>query len=121
TLDGTGQQSLDGQPVMKPFWEIDNEEVQSCLDATTWYPANRDYFRGGGFSSQFLSKGNMPVTMCRVNLIKGVGPVIQMAEGWTVDIPEHVHDTLDKRTDKTWRSEERQVGIEVEAHIGQNG
>jgi len=102
TLDGTGQQSLDGQPVMKPFWEIDNEEVQSCLDATTWYPANRDYFRGGGFSSQFLSKGNMPVTMCRVNLIKGVGPVIQMAEGWTVDIPEHVHDTLDKRTDKTW-------------------
>ena len=102
TLDGTGQQTLNGEPVMKSFWEIEEDEAQACLDVTTWYPANRDYFRGGGFSSKFLSKGNMPVTMCRVNLIKGVGPVIQIAEGWTVDIPEHVHDTLDKRTDKTW-------------------
>ncbi|WP_118196012.1 L-fucose isomerase [Albibacterium indicum] len=102
TLDGTGQQTLNGEPVMKSFWEIEEDEAQACLDVTTWYPANRDYFRGGGFSSKFLSKGNMPVTMCRVNLIKGVGPVIQIAEGWTVDVPEHVHDTLDKRTDKTW-------------------
>lgn len=102
TLDGTGQQSVDGEPAMKAFWDIEDKEVKACLDATTWYPANRDYFRGGGFSSNFLSKGGMPVTMTRVNLIKGIGPVIQIAEGWTVDIPENVHDVLDKRTDKTW-------------------
>ena len=102
TLDGTGQQMADGQPVMKEFWNIEKEEVQDCLDATTWYPANRDYFRGGGFSSKFLTKGEMPVTMCRVNLIKGIGPVLQIAEGCTVDIPDHVHQILDERTDKTW-------------------
>jgi L-fucose isomerase len=102
TLDGTGRQSRDGQPVMKPFREISEEEVQACLDATTWYPANRGYFRGGGYSSNFLTKGNMAVTMCRLNLVKGIGPVLQMAEGWTIDLPENVHKTLDERTDKRW-------------------
>ncbi|MGX1753075.1 L-fucose isomerase [Sphingobacterium sp. NPDC055346] len=102
TLDGTGQQSADGKPVMKPFWEISDKEAKACLKATTWYPANRDYFRGGGYSSNFLSKGGMPVTMCRINLIKGLGPTIQIAEGYTVDIPEKVHKVLDERTDKTW-------------------
>lgn len=102
TLDGTGRQSRDGQPAMKPFWEITEEESKDCLDATTWYPANRDYFRGGGYSSNFLSRGGMPVTMCRLNLIKGQGPVFQIAEGWSVDIPEDVHKTLDERTDRTW-------------------
>ncbi len=102
TLDGTGRQSRDGQPAMKPFWEISDEEAQACLDATTWYPATTGYFRGGGYSSNFLTKGNMPVTMCRLNLIKGVGPVLQIAEGWTIDIPENVHKILDERTDKTW-------------------
>lgn len=102
TLDGTGQQSSNGKPVMKPFWEISDKEAKACLKATTWYPANRDYFRGGGYSSNFLSKGGMPVTMCRINLIKGLGPTIQIAEGYTVDIPEKVHKVLDERTDKTW-------------------
>ena len=102
TLDGTGQQSANGKPVMKPFWEISDKEAKACLKATTWYPANRDYFRGGGYSSNFLSKGGMPVTMCRINLIKGLGPTIQIAEGYTVDIPEKVHKVLDERTDKTW-------------------
>lgn len=102
TLDGTGRQTKDGKPVMKPFWEISQEEVEKCLDATTWYPANRDYFRGGGFSSNFLSEGGMPVTMSRVNLIKGLGPVLQIAEGWTVEIDKEVHTLLDERTDKTW-------------------
>ncbi|MFN2439893.1 MAG: L-fucose isomerase, partial [Chitinophagaceae bacterium] len=102
TLDGTGRQSSEGQPVMKPFWKISEEEAQACLDATTWYPANMGYFRGGGYSSNFLTRGNMPVTMCRLNLVKGVGPVLQIAEGWTVDLPENVHKTLDDRTDKTW-------------------
>jgi len=94
--------SNDGKPVMKPFWEISEAESKECLDATTWYPANRDYFRGGGYSSSFLSKGEMPVTMCRLNLVKGQGPVLQIAEGWTVDLPDHVHQVLDERTDRTW-------------------
>ncbi len=102
SLDGSGQQSKEGQPVMKPFWEITEEEVQKTLDATTWYPAEGEYFRGGGFSSNFLSKGGMPVTMARVNLVKGLGPVLQLAEGWTVDIPADVHKILNERTSQTW-------------------
>lgn len=102
TLDGTGRQRADGRPVMKPFWAISDEEKQACLDATTWYPANTGYFRGGGYSSKFLTKGEMPVTMCRLNLIKGIGPVLQIAEGWTIDIPENVHQIIDERTDRTW-------------------
>ena len=102
SLDGSGQQSKDGKPAMKPFWEISEEEAQACLDATTWYPSNGGYFPGGGWSSQFLTKGGMPVTMSRVNLVKGLGPVLQIAEGWTVELPEEVHHVLDERTDKTW-------------------
>jgi L-fucose isomerase len=102
-LDATGQQSdPDGNPAMKPFWEISEEEVGKCLAATTWYPANVGYFRGGGYSSNFLSKGGMPMTMCRVNRIKGIGPVLQIAEGWSVEIPSEVHKVLNDRTDKTW-------------------
>jgi len=102
SLDGSGQQSDSGKPVMKPYWEISKEEAQKCLDATTWYPANRGYFRGGGYSSKFITKGGMPCTMSRVNYIKGLGPVLQIAEGYSVDIPKNVHDVLDKRTDQTW-------------------
>jgi len=101
-LDGTGQQSRDGQPVMKPFWEITDEEVTQCLEATSWRPASVEYFRGGGYSTDFLTKGGMPVTMSRINLVKGLGPVLQLAEGYTVDLPEDVHHTLDLRTDSTW-------------------
>ena len=102
TLDGSGRQSHSGKPAMKPFWEISKEEAQACLDATTWYPASNGYFRGGGYSSKFLTRGGMPVTMCRLNLVKGVGPVLQIAEGETIDLPTNVHKILDERTDKTW-------------------
>ena len=103
TLDATAQQEdKDGNPVMKPFWEITEEEAQKCLDNTKWPPAIRSYFRGGGFSSQFKTKGSMPVTMSRVNLIKGIGPVMQIAEGWTVELPKDIHDILDERTNPTW-------------------
>ncbi|MCC2461130.1 L-fucose isomerase [Bacillus mobilis] len=101
-LDGTGQQTKDGKPAIKPFWEITEEEAQKCLAATSWRPASTGYFRGGGFSSDFLTKGNMPVTAARLNLVKGLGPVLQIAEGYTVEIPEEVHDVLDERTDPTW-------------------
>lgn len=102
-LDATGEQTdKDGHPVMKPFWDITEEEVTKCLGATTWYPADQGYFRGGGYSSNFLSKGGMPVTMLRINRIKGQGPVLQIAEGWTVELPEKVHQTINVRTDKTW-------------------
>lgn len=105
TLDGTGQQSDDdGNPVMKPFWEISTEEVDKMLEATTWHPASLEYFRGGGYSSKFLTKSGMPVTMCRINLVKGLGPVLQIAEGWTATFPKEVFDIIDKRTDKTWPS-----------------
>ena len=102
TLDGTEVQTKDGKPAMKPFWEISQDEAEACLLKTTWYPANRDYFRGGGYSSNFLSKGEMPVTMSRLNLVKGLGPVLQISEGWTVEIQEDVHKKLNERTDKTW-------------------
>ena len=102
TLDGSGCQTIKGKPAMKPFWEINENEVKDCLDATTWYPANNGYFRGGGYSSKFVTKGGMPVTMCRLNLIKGIGPVLQIAEGQTISLPENVHKILDERTDKSW-------------------
>lgn len=102
TLDGTGQQAKHGKPVMKPFWEITPEEVGRCLDATKWCPANMGYFRGGGYSSQFVTQGEMPVTMSRLNLVKGLGPVLQIAEGYTVELPKDVHDIMDRRTDPTW-------------------
>ncbi|MFS0781330.1 L-fucose isomerase [Bacillus sp. 1P06AnD] len=101
-LDGTGQQNQDGKPAMKPFWDISEKEVRDCLEATCWRPANTEYFRGGGFSTDFLTKGEMPVTIARLNLVKGLGPVLQIAEGYTVDLPKEVHDTLDERTDSTW-------------------
>ena len=102
TLDGTGRQTLNGQPAMKEPWNITQEEVEACLAATTWSPADRDYFRGGGFSSTFLTRGGMPVTMSRVNIVDGLGPILQLAEGWTVDLDPEVHDIINRRTDKTW-------------------
>ncbi|WP_258104698.1 L-fucose isomerase [Marinoscillum sp. MHG1-6] len=101
SLDGSGEQEIDGKPAMKPFWDISESEKQKCLDATDWPPAV-DYFPGGGFSSHFVTKGGMPVTMCRINLVKGLGPVMQIAEGWTVELPKEVHDKLDQRTNPTW-------------------
>ncbi len=101
-LDGSGYQSHDGKPVMKKYWDINPEDVEACLKATKWCPANHEYFRGGGYSSNFLTKGDIPVTMSRINLVKGVGPVLQIAEGFTVDLPDDVHNILDQRTDPTW-------------------
>jgi len=102
TLDATGELKRDGNAVIKPFWEISEEEAANCLAATTWYPANTGYFRGGGYSSGFLTRGSMPVTMCRLNVVKGLGPVLQLAEGYTVDLPLEVHEQLNERTDPTW-------------------
>jgi L-fucose isomerase len=103
TLDATGAMNdADGNPTIKEPWDMTDKDVKACLDATTWYPADRGYFRGGGFSSNFLTRGGMPMTMMRVNLIKGLGPVLQIAEGWTADLDPEIHDILNKRTDKTW-------------------
>lgn len=102
TLDGTGQQRRDGQPVMKPYWEITNEEVEACLNATEFRPATQEYFRGGGFSTNFLTEGDMPLTMVRLNLVAGLGPVLQIAEGYSVTLDEDIHRALDERTDPTW-------------------
>ncbi len=101
-LDGTGCQRLDGKPAIKPWWQVEPEEAKTSLKATQWRYANLGYFRGGGYSSDFLTEGGMPVTMTRINLVKGLGPMIQIAEGFTVTLPKEVHDTLDLRTDPTW-------------------
>lgn len=102
-LDGTGEQrDENGNPIMKRFWEITEEDATRCLEATQWRPANREYFRGGGFSSNFKARGGMPVTMSRINLIKGLGPVLQIAEGYTVELPAEVHEKINNRTDPTW-------------------
>ena len=103
TLDASGAMSdAEGNPVMKPFWEITEQEAERCLEATTWHPAGREYMRGGGFSSKFFTRGDMPVTMCRLNLIKGQGPVLQIAEGWAVNVDRAIFEHIDKRTDPSW-------------------
>ena len=102
TMDATGRQSKDGQPAMKPFWEISEQEAADCVAATVWTPANLGYFRGGGYSSTFLTKKGMPVTMSRLNMVKGLGPVLQIAEGYTHELPEDVNKKLVDRTDPGW-------------------
>ncbi|MBR3691641.1 MAG: L-fucose isomerase, partial [Clostridia bacterium] len=101
-LDGSGEMEVNGKPGMKPFWEISAEEADKCLKATKWSPAATDYFRGGGYSSTFKTRGGMPVTMIRLNNVKGLGPVLQIAEGVSCELPEDVHTTLMDRTDPTW-------------------
>ncbi|MDK0739370.1 L-fucose isomerase [Clostridium perfringens] len=102
-LDGTAAaKDKDGNKTMKEFWNMTNEDVQSCLKATDWCRANYEYFRGGGFSSHFKTEAELPVTLIRVNLIKGIGPTLQIAEGYTCVIDEDIHQILDERTDKTW-------------------
>ena len=103
TLDATGaMKDSEGRPTMKTPWEMNWDDAESCLKATSWMPADRDYFRGGGYSSHFVTEAGMPLTMLRLNMVAGLGPVLQIAEGWSVSLPEDVHNTLDKRTDPTW-------------------
>ena len=103
TMDGCGQSSdAEGNPVMKPFWEMTEEDEKRCLEHSQWMPADRDYFRGGGLSIHFVSRGDFPATMARINIVDGLGPVLQIAEGWVVDIDPEIHAVLDKRTDPTW-------------------
>jgi len=101
-LDGTGEQKIDSKPAIKPFWEITEDEINKCIDSTLFRPADLGYFRGGGFSADFTTKSGMPVTMSRLNLVKGLGPVLQIAEGQTIELPAKVHDALDNRTNPTW-------------------
>lgn len=102
-LDGSGAATNEnGEHVMKPFWEMTDKDMSACLEATDWCRANYEYFRGGGFSSHFRCTAEMPVTMLRVNIAEGVGPVLQIAEGWTANLPDDVHTPIDLRTDHTW-------------------
>jgi len=101
-LDGTGEQEIDGAPAMKPFWDISEAEIEKCLKATTWHPSITEYFPGGGWSTRYKTRGGMPATMIRLNLVDGLGPALQIAEGHTIDLPDDVHDALDQRTNPTW-------------------
>jgi L-fucose isomerase len=101
-LDACGKQMKDGLPAMKPFWEITPPEALACLAATTWPPAVYEYFRGGGFSSSYGTRADMPATLFRLNLIKGLGPALQIAEGHFADLPPEIHTVLESRTNPTW-------------------
>ena len=102
-LDGSGASVNEkGEHCMKPFWEMTEQDISACLTATDWCRANYEYFRGGGFSSHFRCRAEMPVTMLRVNIVEGVGPVLQLAEGYTADLPDEIHKKIDSRTDPTW-------------------
>ncbi|MDE6550611.1 MAG: L-fucose isomerase [Clostridia bacterium] len=102
-LDATGAcKNKDGKGEMKQWWDMTDKDISACLAATDWCPANLGYFRGGGFSSHFKTDAEMPVTMIRINIVNGLGPVIQLAEGYTVTLPDDMHRILDERTDRTW-------------------
>ena len=102
-LDANGEaKDENGNGVIKPWYEITEQDQDAILKATTWNAADNGYFRGGGYSSRFVTNVEMPVTMIRLNLVKGLGPMLQIAEGWTVNLPEEVTDILWKRTDYTW-------------------
>jgi L-fucose isomerase len=102
-LDACGEvKDENGNGVIKPFWEMTEKDINACVNATTWNAADQGYFRGGGYSSRFLTRAEMPCTMIRMNIVKGLGPVLQIAEGWTVNLPDEVSDRLWKRTDYTW-------------------
>lgn len=102
-LDGNGEaKDENGNGIIKPWYDVTEEDQKAILAATTWNAADTGYFRGGGYSSRFLTKAQMPVTMIRLNLVKGLGPVLQIAEGWTVELPDEVSDKIWKRTDYTW-------------------
>jgi L-fucose isomerase len=97
-LDWTGE----AKGGIKPWWEMSNHDVHACLEATRWCPSMTEYFPGGGWSTDFTTKGGTACTMSRLNLVAGLGPVLQIAEGWTVDLPAAVHKALDERTNPTW-------------------
>ncbi len=102
-LDASGEAlGENGEHVMKEWWNVTEEDQKRILDATTWNYADLGYFRGGGYSSRFATRAEMPATMIRLNLVKGLGPMLQIAEGWTIKLPEEVNDILWKRTDYTW-------------------
>lgn len=104
-LDGTAMaKNANGEAVMKPWWQMTDKDISECLKATDWCQANLGYFRGGGFSSHFKTEAEMPVTMLRMNVIDGLGPVLQIAEGYTVTVPDDVQKILWDRTDPTWPS-----------------
>lgn len=102
SLDGAGKSVRDGAHVIKPWWEMTEDDQKAALEATTFHPASTGYFRGGGFSTHFRTEGEMPVTMCRINLVRGLGPVMQIAEGWTVELPDEVATIIENRTDRAW-------------------
>jgi L-fucose/D-arabinose isomerase len=101
-LDGCGEQTVKGTPAIKPFWDISSKEVDACLKATSWHPSITEYFPGGGWSTRFATRGGMPATIYRLNMVAGLGPVLQIAEGETVELPEKTHRILEERTNPTW-------------------
>ena len=102
-LDAVGlSKDNSGKNCIKPWWDMEDKDIKACLEAVDWCPANLGYFRGGGYSSHFRTQSEMPITLIRVNLVQGIGPVLQIAEGHTITLEEDMHKILDERTDRTW-------------------
>lgn len=103
TLDAVmGARDADGNPTIKPWWEMGDDEIDADLAATTFHAATKEYFPGGGFSTHFTTPGDVPVTAARLNMVEGLGPVLQVTEGWTIELPDDVRDAIVNRTDRTW-------------------
>ncbi|WP_216403246.1 L-fucose isomerase [Arcanobacterium phocae] len=103
TMDASGAMTNEqGEPVMKPWWEVTEEDIDAAIKATTFHPANKGYFRGGGFSTHFVTRGDMPLTMVRLNLVAYGQPTLQIAEGWSIELPDEVRKTIEDRTDPAW-------------------
>ncbi|MBP5319432.1 MAG: L-fucose isomerase [Kiritimatiellae bacterium] len=101
-MDACGKAYVNGKPAIKPYWDLTRKDIEACLKATPWNAAGVEYFRGGGFSAGFVSEGGMPMTMTRISRVKGLGPVLQIVEGWSTSLPKDVHETLMERTNPEW-------------------
>jgi len=102
-IDACGEiKDESGNSLIKPYWKLNETDIRNCLNATEWCPSDQGYFRGGGYSSRFLTKAEMPATMIRLNIVKEIGPVMQLVEGYTIELPDEVSDHIWKRTDYTW-------------------
>lgn len=103
-LDGAGEMKEKGKPAIKEWWKVTDQDIKNTLKAVTYHPANLEYFKGGGMSSHYVTRAELPVTMMRLNKVKGIGPVLQIVEGHTVDLPRDITDPIEKRTDRAWPS-----------------
>jgi L-fucose isomerase len=103
-LDWTGEQrGSDGKPACQAVWRNHpgrGERLPASHPLVRIRPGLLSPAAAGPRTSPRAA--TWPVTMFRLNLVKGLGPVLQIAEGHTITLPDNVHQTLDERTNPTW-------------------